>query len=418
MDIVMRALNPTDHTWGVLVDGIGGIGKTAIAVESAHRAQQEGIFDAFVYVTAKHNVLTPSGIREQMSVARTLDDFLRETSHFLGQPVSMKLSTHKKKFAVLDMLRGTRTLLVYDNLETLSTEEQDAMADFLRELPQGCKAIITSRRRGGEGAIWLRLEKLDWDSAQRIIESEMSRDAGLTKKLDHVHSRWKELYEETNGSPLALVHILGLLRVRTMLTFDGALAMLRGAGRTSDLVRFVYQEAYKELTENDKIALGALSFFTPSATFDAWMQVTDLSRAALETTIDRLDALSLVDIPADGESYILHPLTRAFVRDELFIDTEFSQEMGLRFALYWAAYAERYGNFNANNDKIYERLHFDGANLDTAAKWLTDFAEWCDLNGKTTDATKIQSRAAAIWQLLGSVDYWKKPPTVIDYILK
>ena len=29
LDLVMRALSPADRTWGVLVDGIGGIGKTA-----------------------------------------------------------------------------------------------------------------------------------------------------------------------------------------------------------------------------------------------------------------------------------------------------------------------------------------------------------------------------------------------------
>ncbi|HYO91041.1 MAG TPA: hypothetical protein VEQ40_05365, partial [Pyrinomonadaceae bacterium] len=32
METVMRALSPEDRTWGVLVDGIGGIGKTALAI--------------------------------------------------------------------------------------------------------------------------------------------------------------------------------------------------------------------------------------------------------------------------------------------------------------------------------------------------------------------------------------------------
>jgi len=104
--------------------------------------------------------------------------------------------------------------------------------------------------------------------------------------------------------------------VRAALTFDGASAMLRG-NRDPDLQKFIFQEARKELTTNDKTALGALSFFVPSATFEAWMQVANLSRNALETTIDRLSALSLVDVLAGEERYALHPLTRAFVRDEL-----------------------------------------------------------------------------------------------------
>jgi len=343
MNLVMRALSPADRTWGVLIDGIGGIGKTALAVEAAHRAQDAGAFDAFVWVTAKQTILAPSGIREQTPVARTLDDFLNETARVLGQIGIPKLSSDEKRRALLDALRATRALLIYDNLETLSKEEQEAMADFLRELPPACKAIITSRRRGGEGAVWLRLEKLDWDAARGIIENEMARDAGLATKLRRAESRWQELYDETNGSPLALLHTLGLMRVRATLTFDGALEMLRG-NRDADLQKFIFQEARKELTENDEIALGALSFFVPSATFEAWMQVAGITRNALETTIDRLSALSLVDVLAGEERYALHPLTRAFVRNELLGDANVvCSGIETRFALYLESrWAEEY----------------------------------------------------------------------------
>ncbi len=168
----------------------------------------------------------------------------------------------------------------------------------------------------------------------------MARDAGLATKLRRAESRWQELYDETNGSPLALLHTLGLMRVRATLTFDGALEMLRG-NRDADLQKFIFQEARKELTENDEIALGALSFFVPSATFEAWMQVAGITRNALETTIDRLSALSLVDVLAGEERYALHPLTRAFVRNELLgdanvvcsgIETRFARYLESRWA--------------------------------------------------------------------------------------
>jgi len=322
-----------------------------------------------VFVSAKQNILAPSGIRELAPAARTLDDFLNETARVLGQIGIPKLSSDEKRRALLDALRATRALLIYDNLETLSKEEQEAMADFLRGLPQGCKAIITSRRRGGEGAVWLRVEKLDWDAARGIIENQMSLDEGLATKLRRVESRWQELYDETNGSPLALVHTLGLMRVRAALTFDGALEMLRG-NRDADLQRFIFQEARNELTTNDKTALGALSFFVPSATFEAWMQVANLSRNALETTIDRLSALSLVDVLAEQERYTLHPLTRAFVRDELLADANIAREMGMQSARYWVSYAKRYGAHYIT----YERLEVEWANLDATMDWLWEMA--------------------------------------------
>lgn len=370
MDTVMRALGPADRTWGVLVDGIGGIGKSAIAIEAAHLSQEKNLFDAFVFVTAKTNILEPSGIKELNPPARTLDEFLNETARVLGQSGIAKLPGDEKRSALIDVLRSMRTLLIYDNLETLSKEEQEGIADFLRELPQGCKAIITSRRRGGEGAVWLRVEKLDWDAARGIIENQMLLDEGLANKLNRVgEARWQELFDETNGSPLALVHTLGLMRVRAALTFDSAFEMLRG-NRDEDLQRFIFQEARKELTENDKTALSALSLFAPSATFEIWIQVVDLSRNALETTIDRLSALSLVDVLVGEERYALHPLTRAFVRNEMLNDVNALHKMEMRFAKIWVDYASRYGGEGKESYKTYSRLKIEWENINLAADWL------------------------------------------------
>jgi tetratricopeptide (TPR) repeat protein len=395
MDVVIRALSPADRTWGVLVDGIGGIGKSALAVEAAYRAQVANAFNAFVFITAKQNILEPMGIREQTPVARVLDDFLNETARVLGQPGIAKLASEEKRRILLDVLRTMRTLLIYDNLETLSKEEQEAMADFLRELPQGCKAIITSRRRGGEGAVWLRVEELDWDAARGIIENEMARDSGLANKLHRVEPRWQELYDKTNGSPLALVHTLGLMRVRAALTFDGALAMLQDKGKiggdveTTPLQLFVFQEARKELTTSDKVALGALSFFTPSATFEAWMQVANLSRNALETTIDRLNALSLVDILTGQERYALHLHTRNFVRDELLADENVARETGIRFARYWVEYAERFGGWGKENYKTYDNLEAEWENLNTSSQLLWQFSGVANDGVKNDDAARM-----------------------------
>jgi tetratricopeptide (TPR) repeat protein len=386
METVMRTLSPADRTWGVLVDGIGGIGKSAIAIEAAYRSQESGMFDAFVFVSAKTNILEPSGIKELNPPAYTLDGFLNETAHVLGQPGIAKLTGHEKRRALVDVLRSMRTLLIYDNLETLSKEEQEGIADFLRELPQGCKAIITSRRRGGEAGVWLRVEKLDWEAAFGIIKNQMSLDVELSNKLNRVgESRWQELFDETNGSPLALVHTLGLMRVRTALTFDAAIAMLQG-DRDEDLQEFIFQEARKELTENDKVALSALSFFVPSATFEAWMQLANLSRNALKTTIDRLSALSLVDVLTSEERYSLHPLTRAFVRHELLANLKEARKIGMQFAQHWVDYSEQYGR---QSYKTFDRLESEWGNIAAAVDWLKDTAHVKGKSVANKDAARM-----------------------------
>lgn len=406
MDVVLRALSPADRTWGVLVDGIGGIGKTALAVEAAYRCKEKGLFKAFIFVSAKQNLLAPGSIRELTPVARTLDEFLNETAHALGQTGIAKLASDGKRRALLDALRELPTLLIYDNLETLTKDEQEAMADFLRDLPQGCKAVITSRRRGGEGAVWLRLEKLDWDAARQLIIEEAGKDAGLRGKLQRAgEARWQELYDATGGSPLALSHTLGLMRVRAALTFDGALEMLRG-NRDSNLQEFIFQEARRELTTNDQAALRALSFFALSATFEAWMEVAQLSRSALETTIDRLSALSLVDVLAGEERYALHPLTRNFVRKELLADMQIALETGMRFADYWVSYSKRYGG-RSYNYRTFNLIEAEWPNLNASAEWLWQAAEvQSDNIGNKDAAQKLNSLSSALCGAMGPLYYF------------
>ena len=398
MDRVLGALGPEERGWGAVIDGIGGIGKTALAVEAAYRCKarperregERGLFDAFIFVSAKQKRLEPGGIKAEVRAATTLDEFVNETARALGKPGIAKLEGEGKRRALLNALRETRTLLVYDNLETLTKEEQEALADWLRFLPQGCKAILTSRRRGGEGALWLRLDKLDWEAARQIIAHEAERDARLKEKLQQVQGRWQELYDATGGSPLALVHTLGLMRVRVTLNFEGALAMLRqGAVRKSSLQEFIYQEACKELGVSDLAALNALSFFVPSATFEALMAVAGLSRMTIETVLERLDALSLVNRELGEERYSLHPLTRAYVRDDLLADATAVRTMGMRFAHHWLDYATRYGGEGKESYKMYDRLEAEWANLDATANWLWETAKGKDKTVGDKDAVQV-----------------------------
>jgi tetratricopeptide (TPR) repeat protein len=408
LEIALRALSPKDRTWGVLVDGIGGIGKSALAIEAAWKCKDAGLFDAFIFVSAKQDALRPEGIKAVTAAAKTLDEFLNETARVLGQAGIGQLAGRAKRDALLDALRATRALLIYDNLETLSKEEQEAMAELLRDLPQGSKAIITSRRRGGEGGVWLRLDQLEWDAAREIIRNELTRDAALARKLDAVgEGRWQELYDETKGSPLALVHTLGLIRTRASLTFDGALALLRG-NSLPDLHEFIFREAQRELTENDRQALNALSFFAPSATFEALMAVSELSRNVLEISIDRLSALSLVNVVPGAERFALHPFVRSSLRDALRRNVEANKIVGTRFARYWVVQAERLHAI-AGEAKDAEVIEREAPNFDATEEWLYEIARGTTSVGDRNDTTQLLSTLARyLWRAMVFSGRWDR----------
>ena len=49
----LASLSPEERGWGVTIDGIGGMGKTALALEVAYAARAQAWFNAYLFVSAK-----------------------------------------------------------------------------------------------------------------------------------------------------------------------------------------------------------------------------------------------------------------------------------------------------------------------------------------------------------------------------
>ncbi|MEK7729287.1 MAG: SUMF1/EgtB/PvdO family nonheme iron enzyme, partial [candidate division KSB1 bacterium] len=339
IDCALEALSPVDRGWGVVIDGIGGIGKTALAVEIAYICQGKSNFDIFIFLTAKREQLEPSGIQRITSTDVKLDTLLSECLRVLGQRVpSVQPSIEKKQQDLLDLLRGKRALVIFDNLETLTLDEQNTISRFLRKLPNECKAIVTSRHRVGESAVTIRLEKLNWEEAKELISSQIKRHPQDLNRLKIAgESRWKQLYDDSGGSPLGILWTIGLIRARG-LSLDRAFELLKSGSDESDLYMFIYQEARKNMDDNELIALSALSLFDEPTTFEKLSIVTRLARRVLDTVLDRLCTFSLVnkvavmaEQKALEECYILHLLIRRFVREDLARNPELEKKLRQNF---------------------------------------------------------------------------------------
>ncbi len=405
----LEALSPRDQGWGLMIDGIGGIGKTALAVEVAYQCLEQTRFDAFFFTTAKLTRLAPGGEQATEDAAHTLDAMLNEIAHAMDcQGVAQQTGADKRR-ALLDELRRfsgpeRRVLLILDNLETLPSGELGPLFEFLRRLPQHCKAIVTSRRRAGEGAVWLRLEKLDWEPARDLIADRMGRASRLERTLTQAgESRWQELYDATGGSPLALRWSLSLMSARN-LSLDRALALLRsGADDDSPLHQFIYREARQDMGADDWRVLGALSLFAAPASFSALTDTTDLTRLMLESALERLDAYALVDTAGPDGPYSLHPLTRQLAAGELATQPELGDTLRGRFARYWMGFAQRYGG-GSKNYQTFHHLDAEWPNLEAAAEILRN--QISEDNEKT--ARMLNGLVRALRTFLRFQGYWEE----------
>jgi hypothetical protein len=173
---IADALDPESRTWGALIDGPGGMGKTSLAVRAAYDAPSDA-FEKIVFVSLKSRELDDDGVRDLSGfLISGLAELLNELARELGHGEIAKAADDQRPRLLLDALRGTRTLLILDNLESLLKSERDIVFTLVKKLPPGCKPILTWQGRIGSAAEELILETLSdaldpvwWTSSERRI---------------------------------------------------------------------------------------------------------------------------------------------------------------------------------------------------------------------------------------------------------
>ena len=106
--IIKSALSPDSRTWGALIDGPGGIGKTALAIKAAHDAPAE-LFERKIFITAKVRELTAEGEAKLTDFTRpTYLAMLDELGEELGADGLEKLAPDERPNELRLALAGRR----------------------------------------------------------------------------------------------------------------------------------------------------------------------------------------------------------------------------------------------------------------------------------------------------------------------
>ena len=177
-------------------------------------------FEKIAFVSLKSRELDDDGVRDfDNFLISGLAELLNELARELGHADIAKATEEQRPRMLLDTLRGTRTLLVLDNLESLLKPERDIVFTFVKKLPQGCKAILTSRQRIGSAAEELILEKLSEPAALDTLAKLAESNPTLAKTRE---AQRLVLYHQTGGNPLLLRWTAGQIGRGSCLTFADA----------------------------------------------------------------------------------------------------------------------------------------------------------------------------------------------------
>ncbi|MBN8212147.1 MAG: tetratricopeptide repeat protein [Xanthomonadales bacterium] len=308
---IADALDPASRTWGALIDGPGGMGKTSLAVRAAYDAPPD-IFRKIVFISLKSRELDDDGLRDpSVFLLSGLVELFGELARELDRDDILKVAEDQRPRLLLDALRGTQTLLVLDNLESLLKPERDTLFTFIKKLPAGCKAILTSRGRIGSGAEELILEKLDEQAALDTLAELATHNPHLAKTSE---ADRLVLYRETGGKPLLLRWTAGQIGRGHCLSFTDALDFLRSCPPDNDPLEFIFGDLVEDFSDAETRALCALTYFTLPAKVEHVAANAGLPEAETDRALRGLVNRSLA-VPNDElTAFTLVPMVADFLR--------------------------------------------------------------------------------------------------------
>jgi len=333
-----------------LVQGLGGLGKTAIAAESVHLWHRR--FDWVLAFQAKPTPLTIEAFYQQVDGKLTLDsaayrdkcEDLPNDRVYLppGQPLSGDARYERLRVNLLEALRDEAILLVLDNFETnLETQPRadgyacadpqwDRLLEYLiQELPgTRSRLLLTSRHRpavlAADGVLTMPLGPLPMAEANLFVRTHedlrkllFGDDAGrmLIAKLLHI----------SRGHPLILDRLGRLADDRAALS--AALDRVQGEGWQSlpDVFAPTASAAAREQERRylEDVAVGSVDFLIERLSLGArrvlWLVTLafepvpeDFFDPALKPLLDELHDTGLLTRETQNESifYAFHELVR------------------------------------------------------------------------------------------------------------
>jgi tetratricopeptide (TPR) repeat protein len=402
---LQKLLSPNHAAHLITVDGIGGVGKTALVLEVAYRCwrvstgeytdSKVSLFDAIIFVSAKQQYLTSDGILRSNEAKRTRREIIREIASTLNR-TDITYAPPKKQFSeVHKALAQQRTLLIVDNMETMSDVQE--IVSFLFELPPTVKVVITTREQKYLFSP-IHLNQLSQDDALEFIERE-SREKGIEV------SRKKaiQLYKHIGGIPAALIYAIGQLAhgysVTTVLEqvpkvtgevarycFKGSVEPLRGQPAHHLLMAMgMFPKspsdealAYAAGFENDQSAkeegltvLSILSLIRPQEKQQE-IEQQEAQFISIPPIRNYISTEPIMNTPTEQVSrYVMLPLTREYALSELAAHTSFEQQARVR----WVTWYKNYAQLHAGKDWNDWRVHYD--HLDEEWENLLTVFDWC-----------------------------------------
>ena len=366
LEVLIENLSPASRAYVLSITGVGGVGKSSLAIEVARKCIKLCLFDAVIWSSTKKEILIGNKIREDKFVESNLDGLVSKIIEVLDPELSNNLPSTQQQIAKAKQLLSTnKALLIVDNMETVDDEN---VRLFIEEIPSPSKALITDRRSVQSSKAVQLLELSKQDSLEIIKKQCQFHDLQLDGKQQEY------LAEMIGGIPLATKWAVG--QIASQHWDINMLSTHLTDNKEKPILDFLFKNSYLKLSANSKSIISTLALLPVPVTGELLAQYNEINENDAKDSLSQLLQYALISknedvdpkapasffIPLLKHRYRLLPLTKNFLAQQ---NENQNNELSKKIIVYtWEQLKSMTDDFNWPSRKL---IKFVGKNKELMA---------------------------------------------------
>jgi len=322
------------------IDGIGGIGKTALAYYFSNEILlSSNNFNYIIWLTAKETVFDSFSrdamIKSIRSNFKGVEELINTTLSVIKyEELIDKPLEEKKKFVEEQVFKKEKIFIVLDNLESIEDEQffNYITQDFNRFAAENkfLKVLTTSRKRKKIVDFPIEIGGLAVDDALKMLKY-LANEYNIRDVINSTDHDNIKLIEKVGCIPLGIEFIIGQMylgknrgqiynELQGYPSLENVKSESQKRKQLSDIILFSFKNMYETLKNEEQYVFKVITSLVrnktkndPPISFELLMTITDYNKEELEAYLENLIDNNLIVITKENE-YFISQMAVNFVR--------------------------------------------------------------------------------------------------------